>query len=201
MRRVHWLLLLSVGIFGAAACNSATQPAPPPAAAPQALRPTSTIKDIMDSIVDPNSDYLWESVATVITKAGTEERQPKSDEQWLDVRRHAVALVEAPNLLMMEGRQVAKPGEKADNPEVELSPEEILKAINDDRQAFVGFAHGLQDTATEMLKAIDARNAAGMIDAGEKIDTACENCHLKYWYPLEHQAAAAAAAKAAKQKS
>jgi len=28
----------------------------------------------------------------------------------------------------------------------------------------------------------------GLLDAGETIDTACENCHLKYWYPLDQQA-------------
>ena len=25
--------------------------------------------------------------------------------------------------------------------------------------------------------------AEGLSEAGEAIDTACENCHLKYWYP------------------
>ena len=198
MPRFPWLSVPSVALFLAAACTSAPPPPPP---SPQSLRPTSTIKDIMDSVVDPSADFLWESVATVITKAGTEERQPKTDEEWAEVRRRAIALVEAPNLLMMEGRQVAKAGEKAENPEVELGPEDILKTINADRQAWVSFAHGLQDVAKQMLDAIDARNTQGMIDAGEKIDQACENCHLKYWYPLEHQAAAAAAAKAAKQKS
>ena len=198
MRRFTWLLAPSVGLFVAAACSSAP---PPPAPAAQSLRPTSTIKDIMDSVVDPSADFLWESVATVITKTGTEERQPRTDQEWADVRRRAIMLVEAPNLLMMEGRQVAKAGEKAENPEVELGPEDILKTINADRQAWNGFAHGLQDTATQMLQAIDGKNTQGMIDAGEKIDQACENCHLKYWYPLEHQAAAAAAAKATKQKS
>ena len=199
MRRLQWCFVPICGVFIVVACNSARPSEKDPA--PQALRPTATIKDIMDSIVDSNSDFLWESVATVVTRAGTEERQPRTDEEWAEARRHAVALVEAPNLLMMEGRQVANPGQKADNPEVELGPEEILKTINEDRQAFNGFAHGLQDTANEMLKAIDARNPEGMVDAGEKIDTACENCHLKYWYPPEHQAAAAAAAKAAKKKS
>jgi len=38
------------------------------------------------------------------------------------------------------------------------------------------------------LKAIDAKNVMGLLDAGEGIDNACENCHLKYWYPLSKQA-------------
>ena len=38
---------------------------------PLKFRTTATIKDLMDSVVDPSSDYLWESVATIVTKKGT----------------------------------------------------------------------------------------------------------------------------------
>jgi len=169
-------------MFVVVACNR-TQP--PPATS---FRPTSTIKDLMDSLVDPSADALWESVATIVSAAGTEERQPKTPEQWADVRRRAISLVEATNLLIMEGRHVAKPGEKAENEEVELGPEEIEKLINEDRTTWVNNAHALNDAAMIALKAIDAKSASGLLDAGEGIDTACENCHLKYWYPLSKQA-------------
>ena len=33
------------------------------------------------------------------------------------------------------------------------------------------------------LKAINARNAKGLFDAGEHIESACESCHQQYWYP------------------
>ncbi len=35
------------------------------------------------------------------------------------------------------------------------------------------------------LKAIDTKNLQGLMDAGETIDNACENCHKHYWYPDE----------------
>ena len=38
------------------------------------------------------------------------------------------------------------------------------------------------------LKAIESKNADDLLNAGQAIDTACENCHLKYWYPLSEQA-------------
>jgi hypothetical protein len=88
----------------------------------------------------------------------------------------------------MEGRHVAKPGEKAENEEVELGPEEIEALIKQDRTTWINNAHALNDAALVALKAIDAKNAAGLLDSGEGIDTACENCHLKYWYPLSKQA-------------
>jgi hypothetical protein len=181
MRRFTWLMLGSLFVFVAVACNRAKP-------ADSQFRPTATIKDIMDSMVDPSADTLWESVATIVSAAGTEERQPRTDEEWKNVHRKAVELVEATNLLLMEGRHVAKAGEKSENPGIELGPEEIEKLINTDRQAFVDFAHKLHDAAIPALRATEARNAAALLDAGEAIDAACENCHLKYWYPLEEQA-------------
>src|SRR5215469_12361891 len=41
---------------------------------PQAeYRPTTTIKDLMDGIVDPAADNIWDSVATTMTTKGKEE--------------------------------------------------------------------------------------------------------------------------------
>jgi hypothetical protein len=145
----------------------------------------------MDSMVDPSADVLWESVAVIISANGTEERQPRTEEEWTDLRRHAVQLVEATNLLLMEGRHVAKSGERADNPEVELAPEQIEALINQNRQAWIKFAHGLHDAATPALRAVDARNVKDLFEAGEAIDTACENCHQQYWYPPNRQSPAA----------
>jgi hypothetical protein len=146
-------------------------------------RPTATIKDIMDSVVDPSADALWDSVETVVGPEGVEEKSPHTDEEWLNVRRNAIRLVEATNLLLMPDRHVARPGEKAENPEVELRPEEIEKRIAEDRAAWISLAHGLYDAALPALKAIDAKSTPGLFEAGDKIDKACESCHLKYWYP------------------
>src|SRR5262244_1102226 len=61
-------------------------------------RTTATIKDIMDSMVDPGADFIWESVATVISAKGVEDRAPHTDEEWKEVRRRAIMLMEATNL-------------------------------------------------------------------------------------------------------
>jgi hypothetical protein len=181
MRRFLWLFFAGVSLFIVVACNKTTRSESP-------LRTTATIKDIMDSMVDPSADVLWGSVATIVNAKGTEERQPRTDEEWTTVRRQAIVLVEATNLLIMEGRHVAKPGEKSENPGIELQPEQIEKVIADDRQAWINFAHGLHDAALPALRATETKNAQALLDAGEAIDTACENCHLKYWYPLNEQA-------------
>src|SRR5580765_3069152 len=114
----------------AVACSAPQQAAAPATARPAEtaaaeFRTTATIKDIMDSVVDPSADYLWESVATIVTRKGTEERRPRTDDDWKQARRRAIAMIEATNLLIMDGRLVAKPGEKSENPGIELGPEEI----------------------------------------------------------------------------
>jgi hypothetical protein len=184
MRRFQWLLLFFVSGLVIAACNRAQAPSPPSSS----LQPEATIKDIMDSMVDPSADVLWESVATIVTAAGTDERQPRTDDDWKNVHRNAVILVEATNLLRMEGRHVAKAKERSENPGIELEPEQMEKLITDDRQAFINFARKLHDAAMPALKATEDRDPKALLDAGEGIDAACENCHLKYWYPENEQA-------------
>src|SRR5580698_5206036 len=173
MRRFVILCLAGASVLVAVGCNRTPPPSP--------LQPEATIKDIMDSMVDPGADVLWESVATTVGAAGIEELQPRTDDDWKNVHRNAVILVEATNLLKMNGRHVAKPKEKSENPGIELEPEQMEKLINDDRPAFIKFANGLHDAAMPALKATEERNPAALLNAGGAIDTACENCHLKYW--------------------
>ena len=154
-----------------------------PASQEPPFRKTATIKDIMDSMVDPSADFIWESVATIVTKAGTEERRPRTDAEWKKVRAAAITLLESTNLLIMPGRAVAKPGEKSENPGIELSPEAVRMVMDDDPATLIKLAEALHDATMKALVAIDAKNADALSDSGEIIDQACENCHLKYWYP------------------
>ncbi|HLQ79330.1 MAG TPA: hypothetical protein VK210_18360 [Terriglobia bacterium] len=177
------LLSLAVGCKSPASADN--KPAGATTDTASLYRPTSTIKDIMDSEVDPSADYMWDAVATIISEKGIEERQPRTPKEWAEIRRKSVTLVEATNLLVMPGRTVARPGEKSENPGIELSPEEINAILEKDRDTFVKHAHTLNDAATLMLKAIDAKDIMGISDAGAAIDEACESCHLIYWYPNE----------------
>src|SRR5262245_25286920 len=153
-------------------CNSCAQQ--PAQTQPQAeYRTTATVKDIMDSMVDPGADYIWDAVETVVSAKGVEEKAPHTDEEWKDVRRHAIMLMEATNLLQIPGRHVAQAGEKADDPKVELPPEQIEDMINKDRASWIKYAHGLHDATMEAFKAIEEKDAAKLLDVGNGIDEAC----------------------------
>jgi plastocyanin len=150
------------------------------------FRPTATIKDIMTSIIDPEADVLWNSVATIVSATGIEEREPRTDEEWATLRRSAIQLVEATNLLRIPGRQVAKPGEKSENPRIELHPETIEQLILEDPATWTSLVNRLHDAAVPALSAIEAKNAKGLFDAGDHLEHACEACHQQYWYPPAH---------------
>ena len=65
----------------------------------------------------------------------------------------------------------------------ELSPEEIQKLIDKDRDTFIKLAKEFQQTAIEQLKAVEDRNIPELLRTGGDLDTRCENCHKVYWYP------------------
>lgn len=182
MRRFVRYFVLSVGCL-AVAVMSACKAAPPAAPPAPEFRPTATIKEIMDSMVDPTADVLWESVATVVDKTGIVEKRPRTDEEWAVVKRSAVTLIEATNLLLINPRTTGKPGDKSENPNIELAPEQIDALRAKDVEEWKMFVKGLYDATLPALNAINAKDADKLLDAGEGIDTACENCHLHYWYP------------------
>lgn len=186
MRRFLWLLSIGLALFsgslffGTACRGRQAEPEPQPQ---QQYAPTATIKDLMQSIVDPSADVVWESVMTVVSASGIEEKVPRTDEEWTNVRHGAIRLAEAANLLMMPGRHVTRPGEKSEAPGVELEGEEMEALINKDREAWNRHVKALHDAGLTALQAIDARDPTTLFDVGEQIETACENCHTQYWYP------------------
>jgi hypothetical protein len=158
----------------------------PAAAAPQSTyRPVATVKDVMDYIVIPSSEFVFNAVSSTQGPNGAENKEPKTDADWAQVRRHAVLLIEAGNLLTVPGRHVAGAKDKSNNPGSELEPAQMDALVAKNRALFAKKAQGFVDAAMIALKAVDARNVEGLSDAGGDIDEACESCHLTFWYPNE----------------
>jgi hypothetical protein len=153
---------------------------------PTLLKPVAGISDIMAIEVDPSADALWGAVGTVVTRSGTKINHPTTDKQWDELRVHAVVLIEAANLLLVDGRRVAREGvQKIEDQGTpgNLSAEQSQKLIDDNRSSFTTFASALRTVGEQMLKAIDAKNPQDLMEAGAALDEVCEGCHLKFWYP------------------
>ncbi len=159
---LRWLALSTVLLCG---CN-APPPPPPPAAPP--FTAVVNLKQLMEWVIDPAADVIWDSVKTIITEKGAHEIAPQTDEQWAAVRNGAATLAESANLLMMEGR--AK-----------------------DNKEWMAATRRLITTAGQALKAAEAKDAAALFTAGGDIYNACRACHQRY--APEQQDAAPAAKK------
>src|SRR5688572_17471284 len=101
MRYVHWLFLISAAFFVSGigfviASGRTVQPIPDSGSATRAaeLRPVATTRQIMEGIVTPAAVAVFSSVGTIMSRSGTEERQPRTDEEWTDIVNSAAALVE-----------------------------------------------------------------------------------------------------------
>ena len=187
LRPLISLISLTLAAGGIAACTPESAVTAEPPAAPE-YRLKATIQDLMEGLIDPSADALWDSVAYISRPSGIEDRRPRSDAEWKAVRSHAVMLIEGGNLLSMPGRLVATDlaNNAAPGPG-ELSHVEIQQRVAATHAAFVQLAHGLQDAGAKALAAIDARDAQALMDAGATIDSACEACHVTYWYPNQRR--------------
>ena len=188
LRRLAWVGAMAIAATASACVRNAVPAVETSATVPastQPFRPSAGIQDIMANIIDPAADLAWESVSTTVTAAGTVERQPRTDEEWKAVRRQAVILAEASNLMMIEGRSVTRTGGPLEHHGTpgNLTAEEVERSIAADRGRFLRFAQELNGAGEAMLAAANTRNPQGLIDAGDSLYQACEGCHRKFWYP------------------
>jgi len=158
MRTGHWFFIVSVALFISGigfiiAAGRTTRDAPrigDPVAAP-----VGNVKQIMKGIVGPAAAVVFESVSTTLTEAGREDKLPRTDAEWEAVGNSAIALAEAGNLLMMEGRAV-------------------------DKGEWIKMSKAMIDAAKVALKATEAKSADDVLASGDAINVSCDNCHRRY---------------------
>jgi len=139
----------------------------------------------MRDLIDPIADNIFESVKIVVDHKGTVFTEPRTDADWDRVRVGAVTMAEAASLLKIQ-RPFAPPGDLNDSvgPEApELSPDQIKAKLERDPVMWNARIQTLRNVGLAVLEIVKERNAEKLWDAGENLDTACENCHIDYWYP------------------
>lgn len=188
-------LVLSVACALASCSKSApeaaaSKPAAEPAAAAPPYQLVASIREVMNSVIDPNIDVVWNAVRTVIDHGKPIDYAPANDEEWAAVRRSALTVIEGANLLMMPGRRVAPPGSGSLSPGIELAPDEIRALIDASPEGWDQFARSLQNSVQVAMAAIEKQDTEGLFEAGDEIDEICEACHQTYWYPNQGASAA-----------
>jgi hypothetical protein len=159
MRTVHWLFLVSAALFisGIGFILASARTPQAEAAAPPAptLTPVASVRQLMVGIVTPAAYVVFDSVSTVVDAKGVTEKQPRTEEEWAAVGSAAAALMESANLLLVGNRPV-------------------------DQGDWVKMSKAMSDAGRTALKAADAKSPEGILEAGEAINTSCDNCHQKY---------------------
>ena len=168
------LIALTAFVTGSAGC--ASEPAPE-------MAPIATVEELMRSMIDPAADAVWDAVVIEATADGIVETRPETEGDWLRLRRHAVTLAEASNLLLIEGRRIAARESRSELPGIDLHPDAIQELVAEDWNAWVETARGLRATSRVVLDAVEARDVDALLEAGTELDLACENCHAVFWYP------------------
>ncbi|MBM3773185.1 MAG: hypothetical protein FJW27_18245 [Acidimicrobiia bacterium] len=139
-------LVLSISVVSVVGCGGA--PAPP-------FKLVSDTKTLMNSVIEKEANVVWESVGTIATLEGVEERRPQTEADWQHIRDAAVTITESANLLMMS------PHAKDD--------EEWMAA-----------SVGLIDEGQRMISAIDRKSTQEVFDVGADLYEACVRCHRQY---------------------
>jgi hypothetical protein len=181
-----------LAVLAVAGAVAAAAPGNAPAKAAPENTAALTIKDIMDSRVDPAGDFLFEAVEDISDAKGVHHKQPRSARQWAAVRHQLQVLIDAPDLLDTPGRKAARHEDRSRNPAVENQPEQVQLLLDSQHADFVVRAGRLRDAARVALKAADAKDPKALFVAISGIDKACESCHLHYWYPNDQRAHQAA---------
>jgi hypothetical protein len=181
--------LFAMSIVTSTCSSSKPDPAPRPVLQLWGdLKPIVSVKELMRDMLDPASDYVFDSVGTVISrKGGVVERQPRTEEDWEKIRIGAVTLAEGVYLLKIP-RPFAPPGDENNStgPEPEeLSPAQIKAKLEADPVLWNAKIEALRNVGLEVLEIVKKKNVDELWDAAENLDQACENCHLEYWYPGE----------------
>jgi hypothetical protein len=161
MKIVNWLFIVSVALFVAgigfiiAGAREAKKAPAAQASGPPPAAPVASVRQIMRGIVGPSANVVFESVSTTVSASGIEEKQPRTEEEWVAVGSSAAALIESANMLTIGERAV-------------------------DTGEWLAMSKAMADAGMTALKATEKKDPQGVLAAGEAINTSCDNCHRKY---------------------
>ena len=184
---------LGVSLFATVWTSGCSSPPPAPAPAPNAtelwgdMKPVVSVRELMEDMLDPMADNIFNSVSIVTNKNGTVETSPKTDEDWAKIRIGAVTLAEGVYLLKVP-RPFAPPGDvnNSTGPDaVELSPDAIAAKVKADPVEWNARIEALRNVGLEVMEIVEKKDANALWQAAEDLDIACEACHRSYWYPGE----------------
>jgi hypothetical protein len=124
---------------------------------PSQLQGVASTTQVMDAIVIPNSQAIWDAA---VYDNGEIVKQPKTDDEWFALQMNAWAVAEAGNLLKMAPR--AK-----------------------DTGDWMTFSSALTQKSLDVVKAAEAKDVQRLLATGGELYTVCTDCHRIYPPPAQ----------------
>lgn len=116
---------------------------------------TLNMHDLMNNVLDPAADEIWESVGTVITIEGTFEKAPSTDDEWAGLKGSGMRLAESGNLLLLPARSGGNPD-------------------------WIKHSLALIEQSNRAIKAAEAKDKDAIFTIGGDIYDVCTNCHKQF---------------------
>ena len=145
--------LLLTTCFIMLGCSENQTEEPPPAEA--TYNTALNMQQVMNLVLEPASDILWDSAGWVMDAAGYEDLYPTTDEGWDYVRAQAAIVIEAGNMLALPGRA-------------------------EDTDAWMIYSQGLSEAGILAMEAASAQNEEDFFQAGAQLYSVCTACHQAY---------------------
>jgi len=147
------LILLVGGVL--AACSAPEETETATTTDGPAFNTSLDVTAIMNLVLEPASDILWDSGGWVLDASGYEELYPTTDEGWDYVRAQAAVVVESGNMLALPGRA-------------------------EDNDAWMIYAEGLSEAGVLAMEAAASHNEEDFFQAGAQLYSVCTACHQAY---------------------
>ena len=138
-----------------AGCQQPKPAAQVPAPAPPPFDVSIPLHELMEHVLEPQTDIVWSASGVVVDFKGEHDISPKTDEAWAKVHDAAMVVAESGNLLLLPGR--AREG-----------------------KTWTQQAQSLTRLGLEAMKASDAKDKDAMLRIGGDLHDACEECHRVY---------------------
>lgn len=160
-RRAPWLFVISAALFisgiafiiaGERARRGAVHAEP--SARPSGA-PVASIKELMDGMVVPNAEKVYDAVSFVSDASGMKETFPTTDAEWQAIANSAVMLIESGNLLLLGNRAV-------------------------DDGEWVTRTRAFIEKATVARQSALSKSVDGIFAAGSDLNETCDACHQRY---------------------
>lgn len=122
------------------------------------------MSEFMGHVVDPAAFMYWKNSGTEVTEEGETSRYPTTEEGWDVLVSGASIVMEAGNLLQMEGR------------------------VREPANEWNRFAQAMTQRAKEARDAAETKDHKAVFDAGGRLYETCVACHERFIIQPQNEA-------------